>query len=184
MDKNINLNDNNIEVISFAWLNDNTLAICFGNQYIAYFDTETGKCVKKISLNDINVSPITIFSLEESENIILLGNNAKLYQINIESGIMNKTIDLPGFLTNNIKYISENEYFLIQNDNTCIFGCNDTQQAWVFNSEIFQIRYYIDNYKGYNAANNQIIIHEDNKIGTYPLYTTEQLLNKAKLFIL
>ncbi len=182
LDKNINQNDKEIEIVSFAWLNDSIIAICFNNQSIGYFDTETGKCVKEISLNDIGTLPITMVSLEKDENIMLLCNNAKLYQINMEGGIMDETIDLPGFLIDNIEYASENKYFLVQNGKNCIFGCDYTQQAWVFNAETFSIRYYIDNYKGYNSANNQIIVNEYNKIGTYPLYTTEQLLHKAKLF--
>jgi hypothetical protein len=173
---NKDLDSNEIAVNDVVWLSDETMAVLYDNNTFDYFDLASGECTQSFEINE-DVSTVVKLIPIDDKNFVLVSDNLVISEFNTAEGTVSSRLDLKES-SSDTKTDTDVDYTFTDDGKDLIFSSNE--QAWVIDMDLFKARYYIDNYNDYDSTNNRIIIKEYNKVGSYPLYTTEELINKAK----
>jgi len=173
-------NADNQEITNFAWLDSDQIVVCLKDNTILYFDTETGECLGEMKCDMPSV--ISIFELGEKDVVGALCNDSKVYKLNLKTHKIEKTIDLKN---ETIKTASSDmgTYMYIPEDNILVINWTRNNKGYFVDLSSFKVRYEIDNYSDYCPTKNIVVTNEYNVAGYYPLYTTEELIGKAKQYV-
>lgn len=134
-----------------------------------------------------------ITPLEDVEHFVLLCNDAWLYQIHHYSSLTGNHIQLEQDTIRSAtadSYDTYGECQVVSDETLLIFSWdtvswNEGRRAWFIDLKSFKTRYSLNNYMGYSQKHQLIFASYDwyDTIGFYPLYTTEQLIQKAKDYL-
>ena len=161
---------------TLRWLNNGDIVMVFNDGFIRRFDTDTGELKSEISWDK---SPIvSVIELESDEFIGLLCNDSILYKVGLKDGTIYDSVNLEN---DNIKQASQDNTVckIIPHQNKLILsGWNKnsgSKYAYIIDLKEFDIYCEVDNYVSYLESTNRVIVNPGNEIGTYPLYTVNDL---------
>jgi hypothetical protein len=172
--------DDDFKVEKFSWLSNDVVAVLYNNNKFDCFDVKTGKCIKSFEVKE-DISDINEIIPLNSENIALVSDNYFISKFNTTTGTISDKLDLKELSEESITKFTSGDYDITADGKDIIFSSSG--HAWVIDIDLFKVRYNIENYTAYDPKNNRVIVGEYNKAGYYPLYTTEELIKKAKSYI-
>ena len=143
----------------------------FKNQKILVLDTQSGKILWEGSY-DNKLADI----LEIDGSVCLLDTLGRLLRVTVdENGInVSEQVSLGS------KNLPEGQLRCekLQAENRVILRSG--YNAWLFDTEKFEIVYKIEDYAGADETGNRVYIDRFNKILTYPLYDKKEIVEKTK----
>lgn len=155
---------------------ENLLTVCAGNEVL--FFMPGGGRINAVSLGNAKGVQVSIMN----EELLVLSNEAQLLRFDLEGNRLSQT-ELhvyTSFYSNatpaegkrmNISWVYLSDGDLILN----VFGLGN-----VVDCTEWSVRAYLLNYKGYDAYGDRLICYYNNALGTFPRYTTEQVLQLAE----
>lgn len=173
-------NENTLSIKSVAWAKDE-LFVAFSDNIVRKFDTITGKCNSEIKYN---VPPIvSVVDLNDSTFIALLCNDSKLYKVNSTNGIIIDSLALDNYYVKTTSLDRTITEIIPQQNKLILSGWNEefgVNHAYIIDLETFDVCYDVDGYAGFLPSQNRLLVENYNIVGSYPLYTMDELIEKAK----
>lgn len=171
------------------WQNPSTVGVFFSDRTVSLFDAETGSLKHSVSLVGTSQEPVSAAALSD-DTFAVLCRDSKLYEMNAE-GFTGRSagLDFAGSETNNIFASDSSSASLFEtlpsSDGNRICAVWEESQAWVLDLSGFSVRYRIGNFAAAPPDGDTVYISDinRNKIGLFPLYTTQQLLDTAKTYL-
>ena len=183
--------DNNIgrEVQHIFWQNADTVGVFFSDRSVSLFDANTGKLKSTVSLDGTSQEPVSVAAVSD-DTFAVLCRDSNLYEMNSE-GFTGRScrLDFDNEYDNDIYESDSSSAALFETkpsaDKSRIYAVWDKSQAWLLDTARFTIRYRIDDFAAAPAAADKVFISDSgkNKIGLFPIYTTQQLLDAAKAYL-
>lgn len=168
------------ETMSFAWLNNNKIVVSLKDGSLCCFNTLTGEFLGQVTCDLPSV--ISVFALDDSHSVGILCIDSKVYKFNLKTETIEGSIDLKN---DSIKTASRDAgvYEYIPESNMLIINWTANNKGYFIDLPSFKVRYEIDNYTDYSSTKNIVVANEYGVAGYYPLYTTEELIEKAEHYI-
>lgn len=183
--------DNNTgrEVQRIFWQNADTVGVFFNDRSVSLFDASTGKLKSTVSLDGTSQEPVSVAAVSD-DTFAVLCRDSHLYEMNPE-GFTGRScrLDFDNEYDNDIYESDSSSAALFETksstDKSRVYAVWDRYQAWLLDTTGFTVRYRIDNFAEAPAAADKVFISdsEKNKIGLFPIYTTQQLLDAAKAYL-
>ena len=177
------------EIKRIFWQNNDTVGILFDNRTVSLFDAGHGDLKATVSLDGTSQEPISAAAVSE-DTFAVLCRDSHLYEMNSDGATGRSCkLDFSDEYRNDI-YESDNSdaaLFEIKPsaDKNRVYAVWDKSQAWLLDSSKFTVRYRIDGFTAAPAADDKVFISDEerNKIGFFPIYTTQQLLSAARDYL-
>lgn len=163
------------------WSNDDRLFIAFTDGSIRCFDVNTGACTH--SFQPETPSIVSVLPLNGNKVIGILSNDSILYKVRVSDGMVLDQVDLAN---DHIKSAEGNDYtqtLLVPERNILILSGwrspSGVTGAYIIDLDTFDVIYDIEGYAAYYAQDNAFLVMDYSVLGSYPFYSTEQLVAKA-----
>lgn len=180
----INIDDSKLlKINAVEWIND-YVVIAFDDGFIRSFDTETGKI--KSEFLWANPFVISIVDLGSDEFVGLLCKDSVLYKTDLNDGVIYGSINVNNDYIKSSSYDKTTSQILNAKNMLILSGWNknfSSNHAYIIDLKEFDICFEVDDYSGFVESTNQIVVNHGNDIGTYPLYETNALIEKALKYI-
>lgn len=181
--------DDGLEVQRIFWQNSDTVGVFFNNRTVSLFDAASGKLISTVSLVGTSQEPISVAPVGD-DSFAVLCRDSRIYEMNTE-GFTGRScrLDFTSDNENNIREHDSSNAAKLETQHSAngsqIFVIWDDSQAWLLDTSKFTVRYRVDNFAGAPTESSFVFINDidRNKIGTFPIYTTQQLLNTAKEYL-
>ena len=183
LDKKMLTGKTKITITDVAWLSDNKISIAFSDDTIGYFDVNTGKC-HNVTKYDIP-SVLSITSLNDNRNIVVLCINNKIYEIDLHEKQISNDLK-PCHSDDTLLNVSDKFDYIPEKNMLISKGWKSESMdspAYIIDMEEFDVAYEVENYSNYLSSINSILVNEYNVAGYYPLYTAEELVSKAYKYL-
>ena len=171
------------------WQNSSTVGVFFNDRTVSLFDADTGSLKSTVSLVGTSQEPVSVAALSE-DTFAVLCRDSNLYEMN-NDGFTGRScrLDFPRNMDNNIFTCDSSSASLFETkispDKSRVFAVWERSQAWVLDTSVFAVRYRIDSFAAAPTEGDMVYIRDfnSNKIGLFPLYTTQELLEDAKTYL-
>ncbi len=171
------------------WQNSSTVGVFFNDRTVSFFDADTGSLKSTVSLVGTSQEPVSVAALSE-DTFAVLCRDSNLYEMN-NDGFTGRScrLDFPRNMDNNIFTCDSSSASLFETkispDKSRVFAVWERSQAWVLDTSVFAVRYRIDSFAAAPTEGDMVYIRDfnSNKIGLFPLYTTQELLEDAKTYL-
>ena len=179
----------NRKIRRIFWQNSSTVGVFVNDRTVLLFDADTGSLKSTVSLVGTSQEPVSVAALSENTFAVLC-RDSNLYEMNTE-GFTGRScrLDFPRNMDNNIFTCDSSSASLFETkispDKSRVFAVWERSQAWVLDTSVFAIRYRIDSFAAAPSEGDMVYIKDSdsNKIGMFPLYTTQELLEDAKAYL-
>ena len=181
--------DEGLEIVKLFWLNKETVGVFLSNRTVSFFDTSSGKLKSNVSLDATGQEPISIVPINE-DTLAVLCRDSSIYEMNTE-GFTGRSCRLD-FSSEGNNLIRESDsssaYKLItkpSSNSSHVYAVWNDSQAWLLDTERFTVRYRIENFACAPTEKDIVFIadKDNNKIGFFPVYSTQQLIDAAKKYL-
>ena len=172
------ITDEHGSVKFFKSFSDGRHAVIFDDSTVIYFDSLTGKALDSVKYN----LPLMVsFFPLDSNTAVILSNDSCLYKVDIAKKSIIAKLDISN---DRIKtaYTDYSEFTYIPEKNLLILG-GWSSVGYVIDMESFDLMYSIDYYEDYITSGDYVVTKQHGHIGYYPLYTMEELIEKATSYI-
>lgn len=179
----------NRKIRRIFWQNSSTVGVFFNDRTVSFFDADTGSLKSTVSLVGTSQEPVSVAALSE-DTFAVLCRDSNLYEMN-NDGFTGRScrLDFPRNMDNNIFTCDSSSASLFETkispDKSRVFAVWERSQAWVLDTSVFAVRYRIDSFAAAPTEGDMVYIKDSdsNKIGMFPLYTTQELLEDAKAYL-
>ena len=179
----------NRKIRRIFWQNSSTVGVFFNDRTVLLFDADTGSLKSTVSLVGTSQEPVSVAALSE-DTFAVLCRDSNLYEMNTE-GFTGRScrLDFSSSMNNNIFECDSSSASLFEinalSDKSRICAVWEKSQAWVLDTSVFSVRYRIDSFAAAPSEGDMVYIKDSdsNKIGMFPLYTTQELLEDAKAYL-
>jgi len=185
LDVNLSMDDTReLDIVSVNWQNDKTVLVAFSDNTVKSFDIGTGICnySHKCDLPSI----VSVISLGNDAAIGLLCNDSKLYKIETATGNVLDSVDINNYYVKTASSDSTETKIIPEHNSLIISGWNEefgVNHAYIVDLETFDVSYDVDGYADYYGNEDRLIVENYNVVGSYPLYTVRELVEKAQNYI-
>ena len=177
------------EVQRIFWQNAGTVGVFFSDRTVSLFDANTGSQKCTVSLDGTSQEPISVAAVSDNTFAVLC-RDSNLYEMNAE-GFTGRScrLDFASDKDNDIYESDSAAASLFETkpsaDKSRIYAVWNKTQAWLLDTSRFSVRYRIENFAAAPSESDAVYIsdHDWNKIGLFPIYTTQQLLDAAKTYL-
>ena len=181
--------DDRLEVKRIFWQDENTVGVFFNNRTVSLFDVGTGKEQNKVSLDGTSQEPVSVVPLGDGKFAVLC-RDSSIYEMTAD-GFTGRScrLDFADDSDNDIRESDSSEAAKLKikpsADSMSEFVVWDGSEAWLLDKGRFTARYRVDGFAGAPAESNIVFIRDGdrNKIGYFPIYSTQQLLDAAKEYL-
>lgn len=171
------------------WQNSSTVGVFFNDRTVSLFDADTGSLKSTVSLVGTSQEPVSVAALSE-DTFAVLCRDSNLYEMNNE-GFTGRScrLEFSSDMNNNIFACDSSSASLFETkispDKSRVFAVWERSQAWVLDTSVFAVRYRIDSFAAAPTEGDMVYIRDfnSNKIGLFPIYTTQELLEDAKTYL-
>ncbi|MBR6968523.1 MAG: TIR domain-containing protein [Ruminococcus sp.] len=181
--------DDGLEVQHIFWQNSNTVGVFFSNRSVSLFDADTGQLRTSVSLDGTSQEPISVAPVSE-DTFAVLCRDSRLYEMNAE-GFTGRScrLDFSSAEENKIREYDSSDAARLEirpsADSQRVFVVWDDSEAWLLDKSRFTVRYRIDDFAAAPAGRDTVFVRDPgrNRIGCFPIYTTQQLIQAAKDYL-
>ena len=171
------------------WQNSSTVGVFFNDRTVSLFDADTGSLKSTVSLVGTSQEPVSVAAISD-DTFAVLCRDSNLYEMNNE-GFTGRScrLDFASNTDKNIFACDSSSASLFEtktlSDKRRICAEWEKSQAWILDTSSFSVRYRIDSFAAAPSEGNMVYIRDfnSNKIGLFPLYTTQELLEDAKAYL-
>lgn len=181
--------DEGLDILRIFWQNDDTVGVFFSDRTVSLYDASTGKLKNTVSLNGTSQEPVSVIPIT-SDSFAVLCRDSRLYEMNAD-GFTGRSCRLD-FEDENDNDIRESDSSnadkldaVSTGDGSPVYAIWNGSQAWYIDETRFTVRYRIDDFACAPAGGDIVFIRDSdrNKIGFFPIYSTQQLLDAAKGYL-
>ena len=180
----------NREIQRIFWQNASTVGVFFNDRTVSLFDADTGSLKTTVSLGGTSQEPVSVAAISD-DTFAVLCRDSHLYEMNAE-GFTGRScrLDFASSKDNDIFDCDSSSASLFEikpsSDNSRVYAVWEKSRAWVLDTSGFSVRYRIDNFAAAPSEGDMVYISDTNrnKMGLFPLYTTQELLEAAKTYLL
>ncbi len=181
--------DEGLEVQRIFWQNSDTVGVFFNNRTVSLFDAESGALRTTVSLVGTSQEPVSAAPVSD-DTFAVLCRDSRIYEMNAD-GFTGRScrLDFSDEEENDIRECDSSNADKLEINSSADsfrkFVIWDGGQAWMLDTEKFSVRYRIDDFAAAPANGDMVFIKDfdRNKIGHFPIYTTEQLLKTAREYL-
>lgn len=181
--------DERLEVQRIFRQDENTVGVFFNNRTVSLFDIGTGKELNTISLDGTSQEPVSAVPLGDGSFAVLC-RDSSIYEMTAD-GFTGRScrLDFADDFDNDIRESDSSAAAKLEikpsADNMSALVVWDGSEAWLLDKSRFTVRYRVDGFAGAPAENNIVFIADGdrNKIGCFPIYSTQQLLDAANEYL-
>jgi hypothetical protein len=171
------------------WQNSSTVGVFFNDRTVSLFDADKGSLKSTVSLVGTSQEPVSVAAISD-DTFAVLCRDSNLYEMNNE-GFTGRScrLDFASNTDKNIFACDSSSASLFEtktlSDKRRICAEWEKSQAWILDTSSFSVRYRIDSFAAAPSEGNMVYIRDfnNNKIGLFPLYTTQELLEDAKAYL-
>lgn len=177
------------EVQRIFWQNANTVGVLFSDRTVGLFDAEKGPRKATVSLNGTSQEPVSAVPVSD-DRFAVLCRDSHLYEMNSE-GFTGRScrLDFASDYDNDIYEADSSSAALLEtrpsSDAGRVYAVWDKSNAWLLDTARFTVRYRIEDFSAASKSDDKVFISDKNKnkIGCFPVYTTQQLLSAAREYL-
>jgi hypothetical protein len=181
--------DEGLEVQRIFWQNSDTVGVFFNNRTVSLFDAGSGTLRTTVSLVGTSQEPVSAAPVSD-DTFAVLCRDSCIYEMNAD-GFTGRScrLDFSDEEENDIRECDSSNAEKLEitssADTFRKFVIWDGGQAWMLDTEKFSVRYRIDDFAAAPTNEDMVFIKDfdRNKIGHFPIYTTEQLLKTAREYL-
>ena len=170
------------------WQNSKTVGVFFNDRSVSLFDAASGALNTTVSLNGTGQEPVSVAAVSD-DTFAVLCRDSQLYEMNA-SGFTGRScrLDFKDDTDNDIRESDSENAYLLRTQRTeagtVYVVWNDTE-AWLLDLNRFTVRYRIESFACAPANKGIVFISDDgcNQAGSFPIYSTKQLLDSAKQYL-
>ncbi len=178
-----------LKIQRIFWQNSSTVGVFFSDRTVSLFDADSGSLKGTVSLVGTSQEPVSVAAISD-DTFAVLCRDSNLYEMNAE-GFTGRScrLDFADNTENNIFECdsSSASHFETEpsSDKNRICAVWEKSQAWFLDTSGFSVRYRIDSFAAAPSEGDTVYIRDfnRNKIGLFPIYTTQQLLEDAKSYL-
>lgn len=169
------------DINGIVWLDNGSFVVEFNGNALRIYTAE-GEILKDIPHEEIRSGIRKVYSGGNGLVIILTYEN-KLYELYASCGLTGRSVSTE----NVISLIDERHMHsytkVYPAENYFIFSNTFEGKSCLIDKENFKIRYYTGGIKGISEDGRYIQIDDFNTNGYFPVYTTDELINKAEKYL-
>ena len=179
--------DEGLSVQRIFWQNSSTIGVFFSNRTVTFFDAETGKADVTVSLVGTSQEPISVVPVTDDKFAVLC-RDSHIYEMDKE-GFTGRScrLEFADDTQNDIREYDSEDAGMFEvmpgPDEFRKYVVWDDDEAWLLDTDHFAVRYRIDDFAA--AGGKSVFITDElrNRAGSFPVYSTEQLLAAADNFL-
>ena len=178
--------DTGLNIYRMFWQDDNTIGVFFSDRTVKLYNAQTGELTNSVDLSSTSQEPLSVIPLSD-DTFGVLCRDSGLYEMNSN-----------GYTGRKLKLDTPEDY-----GDALVSGLNGKDAArlnvsasadkgylyviwkngvaWLIDLDKFKCRYQIDGYQA--APSGKSIVYASDlysdKVGWYPIYTTNQLIQTA-----